>query len=557
MSLTAPVLAPGDRLVTIPQGEPELTLGWAAITWAIQYLRIPNGLSAGEPWDFTGSQVRFFLWHYALTPDLRWVYMHSVRRLAKGAGKSPIAGVHALMELLGPVRPWYLDDDLPGGVAGRPVSMPLVQIAATSESQTANTMRMIRAMTGRKSKVTREYRLDPGKTVIYTPDDGQLEVITSSAAAAEGALVTFAVRDETEHWTPAQGGDKLAQTIERNLAKTGSRAVDTCNAWEPGIGSIAEETYDAWVAQEEGRTRSENKILYDSYMAPPDTNLDDDESLERGIAAAYHDCHWVDQRTIKGAVLDVRTPVDVGRRFYLNQPVASLKAWTTPQEWAVLADPAAIVADVRDGDEVALFFDGSRTQDATALVGCHIETGHVFALGVWEPAPASAHEEASPVPVLEVDAAVAQAFEKWAVVAFLGDVREWESFVRVEWPRRYGERLKVWAVAGGKEPQPVAWDMRTHVYDFTMACEMTCAEISNREFRHDGDSRVARHVANARNYPNRWGTSISKETRSSGKKIDAAVCVIGARMARRLYLASKIERNREKERSGKVHSFPG
>jgi hypothetical protein len=42
--------------------------------------------------------------------------------------------------------------------------MPLVQIAATAESQTANTMRMVRAFAPKGSKVVEEYGLDPGKT---------------------------------------------------------------------------------------------------------------------------------------------------------------------------------------------------------------------------------------------------------------------------------------------------------------------------------------------------------------------------------------------------------
>ena len=249
----------------------------------------------------------------------------------------------------------------------------------------------------------------------------------------------------------------------------------------------------------------------------------------------------------------MRTPVDIGRRFYLNQPVASLRSWTTPQEWATISDPQFLVAD---GDEIALFFDGSRTQDATALVACHIESGYIFTIDVWEPAPASAGQEAAPVPVHEVDAAVERSFERWSVVAFFADVREWESFVRVEWPKRYAEKLKIWAVPTGREPQAIAWDMRTHVYEFTMACELVRTEIEGREFRHDGDGRLARHVANARNYPNRWGTSVSKETRQSPKKIDAAVSAIGARMARRLYLASLIDKNGSREKTGgRVHGF--
>ena len=95
-------------------------------------------------------------------------------------------------------------------------------------------------------------------------------------------MPTYCVLDESEHMRPANGGIDLARTISRNLAKTGSRGLETCNAWEPGAGSVAEETFDAWVAQEEGRTRGGARILYDARVAPPDTDLMDDESLRPG-----------------------------------------------------------------------------------------------------------------------------------------------------------------------------------------------------------------------------------------------------------------------------------
>jgi hypothetical protein len=49
--------------------------------------------------------------------------------------------------------------------------------------------------------------------------------------------------------------------------------------------------------------------------------------------------------------------------------------------------------------------------------------------------------------------------------------------------------------------------------------------------------------------------SVSKETRASAKKIDAAVCVIGARMVRRLYLASEAASAPKKQRTGRVVGF--
>jgi hypothetical protein len=259
-ALASPLsVAPQDRLVTLPEGLPELTLGWEAVRWASKYLRQPNGPHAGQRWRFIDSQFRFLMWWYAVDEDGHWLYHHAVRRLAKGSGKSPFAGLLALIELCAPVRLYDFDSRRDGGCKGRPVDMPLVQIAATAESQTANTMRMVRAFAPKGSKVVRDHGLDPGKTKYYKAPEGTLEVITASSNAAEGAEATFVVADETEHWKPSNGVPELAATLEDNLTKSGNRMLETCNAWEPGIGSVAEASWDGWVAQEEGRTRGSRR----------------------------------------------------------------------------------------------------------------------------------------------------------------------------------------------------------------------------------------------------------------------------------------------------------
>lgn len=525
-----------EGVATLPEGKPDLTLGWGVIAHASKMLVQPNGPRAGQLWTPTTGQARFLLWWYAVDEDGRWLFNHGVRRLAKGSGKSPFAAVMALEELVGPVRLADFDPKAPGGCVGKPVDMPLVQIAATAESQTANTMRMVRAMAQKRSRVAVEYGIDVGKTVFYTPAGGQLEVITSSASAAEGAEVTFAVEDETEHWTPTSGGQELAQTLDRNLAKSGSRAVETANAWEPGAGSVAETSYDAWLAQQEGRTRGGARMLYDARIAPADTDLRDEEAVHRALAFVYEDCFWIDEhgrKVIADRIWDLRTPEDVSRRFYFNQPTAADGAWVTPMQWAALADSTKVVAD---GDRVALFFDGSKSRDATALIGCRIDDGHVFTVGVWEPDPA--HDSSDAVPVEAIDYAVRQAFEKYDVAGFFADVREWESFAKVSWPTDLADSLVVHAVDAGKDPQPIAWDMRSHWYEFGTACELTRGEILDGSFTHDGDSRLARHVSNARVHESRGVVGIRKESPASSKKIDAAVCMVGARMVRRRVLAA-------------------
>jgi hypothetical protein len=542
--MTTGVGSPADRLETLPPGVPAYTLGWEVVAWASKYLRHPNGPRSGQRWKFIDSQVRFLLWFYALNGDGHWLYHHAVRRLAKGSGKSPFAALIALAELTAPVRLDDWDPRAPGGVRGKPVSMPLVQVAATNEAQTTNTMRMVRAMAPKGSRIVADYQLDPGKTKYYREPEGTLEVITASAAGAEGAEATCVIGDETEHWIPSRGGPELAATLEDNLTKSGNRMLQTCNSWTPGLGSVAEESWEAWCAQEEGRTRGESRILYDARVAPPDTDLADPESLRRGLEAAYGDCWWVDLRAIMERVWDPRSQPDDSRRKYLNQPTASDDAWTTPQAWARLADPTRVVTDRED---VALFFDGSKSRDASALVGCCLSDGHVFTVEVWEPDPRYSVEDQ--VDAAEVDLAIARAFERYNVVAFFSDVREWESFAKVSWPAAYADRLTVHAVPGGKDPQPIAWDMRGHVKEFTLSAELTLGEIDEGKLTHDGDSRLARHVANCRRKHNQYGITVRKESRDSSRKIDAAVAMIGARHVRRLALAAAPKR----KRSGRVY----
>lgn len=552
-TLAAASATPGSRLSTLPLGEPDLTLGWLAAEWAETWLVQPNGPRAGKPFRLTRDQLRFLLWWYALDSDAHWLFHHGVRRLAKGSGKSPFAAVLALIEFCGPVRLARFDDRMPGGCRGRPVDMPLVQIAATAESQTANTMRMVRAFAPKGSPVVEEFQLDPGKTRYYKLPEGTLEVITSSVTASEGAESSFIVADETEHWKPGNSGPELAATLEDNLAKSGSRLLETANAWVPGVDSVAESTWDAWVAQEEGKLRGESRILYDARIASPDTDLSDPDSLTASLRWVYGDCEWkrgpdgqVDVKPLLERIWSPKSKPSESKRKYLNWPTVHERAWVDPAGWAKLTDATVVISSA---DPVVLFFDGSKSRDATAIVACRVEDGHIFVPTtsdgrptVWE--PDTSHDTDDVVDVVDVDLAMSHVFDTHNVVGFFGDVQEWESFVKIEWPGRFADQLDLSAVSSGKDPQSIAWDMRSHTREFTLEAELVEAEIRDGLFSHDGNPILHRHVTNCRRSPNRWGVSVSKESKDSPNKIDAGVCMIGARMVRRLALAAQPKRKR-------------
>ena len=78
-STTTVVASPADRLVTLPDGAPDLTLGYAVAAWMERWLVQPNGPRARKPFRLVDSQLRFLAWWYAVDGEGNWLYQHAVR----------------------------------------------------------------------------------------------------------------------------------------------------------------------------------------------------------------------------------------------------------------------------------------------------------------------------------------------------------------------------------------------------------------------------------------------------------------------------------------------
>jgi len=515
-----------------PAGEPRLTLGWQVISWMLDWLQQPDGPDAGGMWRPTFEQARFLRWWYAVDDRGRFIYRRGTLRRMKGWGKDPLAAAIAAVELCGPCRVARLDPVADGGVVGEPHPAPWVQVAAVSKDQTRNTMTLFPRLFSKAAVA--EYGLDIGKEIIYTASGGRIEAVTSSPRALEGGRPTLVIANETHHWLANNDGHEMAKAIARNLAKSrdgSARMLEITNAHEPGEDSVAERNWEAWQDIVSGRSKATG-VLYDSLEAPPDTVLADRESLRAGLLAARGDSVWLDVDRLIEEIYDPATPPSMSRRFYLNQIVAADDAWASPQDVDACAKPDVVVDD---GEAIVLFFDGGISDDSTGLVGCRISDGHLFVLGCWEKPLGLAGQEWR-VDRVDVDRVVRQVFDRYRVVAFFADVAGWETYVD-QWGQEFGDRLVIDAT-GGRSRHPVAWDMRAHVPEFTKAAEWFEAELRDHAISHDGDARLRQHLLNAKRAPNRWGVSIRKEHRESARKIDLAVCAVGARMVRRLVVAS-------------------
>lgn len=524
--------------------EPEHTLGWQVLAWCTEWLQLPDG----SPWRFTREQARFVLWFYAIDEDGAWLAHDCVLQRMKGWGKDPLAAVLAAVEIIGPSRFGGWDED------GRPIGVEnpvgYVQVYGVAKDQTKNTMRLFPSLFTRAA--VRHYDLDINKEIVYAVGGSRvIEAMTSSAATSEGGRPTLVVANETHHWKANNGGHDVEDTLQRNLAKApygAARRFAITNAYNPAEDSVAQRDREAYEAMQSGEV-VDIGMMYDTLEAGPRAQLTA-EQIPFYIEAVRGDAVWISVQSGLRFILDKRRQPSQSRRFWFNQVVAREDAWTDIRFFDICRDLDVVVDPV---EEIVLFFDGSKSDDATALVGCRVSDGHVVTLGMWQ-APPQARRGEWVVPRSEVDARVREVHELFNVVAFFGDPshtfddettdRFWDSLFD-DWHRRYSKQYRIWATPG-RGGHSIMWDMTIaeRVREFTAAAELTALDIAGEEFTHDGDARLRSHVANAVRYPNRYGVSIWKGHRESARKIDLAVCMIGARMVRRLVLnnAGEIKR---------------
>lgn len=467
--------------------------------WVERHCVVPDGFRLGQPLRLYDFQLRWYANVYLVRPDAAWVPANPIlgpafvyrRAMLVGPqklGKNPLIATHVCVEGMGPALfagragsdDGYVCRDhgcrcgweypyAPGEPMGMRWPTPLIQITAFSEDSTGNTYDSLRPMIemGPLADVVPK----AGEEFIRLAGGGRIDTVTSSNQSRLGQRTTFVPQDELGLWTPQNKMVKLADTQYRNLSGMGGRAALTTNAWDPAEHSVAQREYESAATD-----------VYRQFVSPP-------KNLSYGDRRDRHRIHrivypadvlrenggHVDLDAIESEAADLaEKDLPQAARFYGNLIVAGAGYAVAADLW----DSRAATVDVPPGTLIGLGFDGSISQDATALRACTAD-GHSFSLPGWAwVRPPGATDWM--VPRLAVKEAVAAAFTLYRVGLMLCDPPKWWTEIE-EWAQLYGEK-------------------RVLAFDTNQARRMAPAferwrlAITEGTHTHDGDPVTTEHV---------------------------------------------------------------
>lgn len=444
------------------------TLGFLIGEWIQEHLPIPDGYRRGEPFVLTDAQWRFLLRFYEVDParGVLVFYGGQLRRPQKW-GKDPFGAAIVLAEALGPAR--FDGWDADGEPVGAPYPTPYIPILGVSEDQTDNTYRPLLTMI-REGVLANEPGMDAGETRTELPNGGTIDPVTSSWNARLGARMTFATLTEPHLMIRRNGGRKLAAAVKRNIAGMDGRWLELTNSWDPTEDSEAQATAESGEAGVYVDTVEPNRV----------EDLSDDEALFAELARQYEDHTvdrggWVNTERIAAEIRSARTLESDARRYFLNEIVEGIDPFVNHLAWDAKANGDLLLSPQ---DYIGLGFDGSRSDDSTALIAVRRSDLVVFELGVWE----SDGSDGWVIDRAAVHTAVRDAFTAYRVGRLMGDPWKWENDLSL-WAAEWGDIIVEF-------PTNVQVRMDRAIHRFVGA-------FKRGEIAHTGAEKLSRHVKNA------------------------------------------------------------
>lgn len=501
---------------------------WVVPAWHERHCIIPDGFRKGTAWRHYDWQLWITVNHYRVKPNAiafdsegyptRAAAFHNRRSQVvdvQKKGKGPFAAVITCGEAVGPTLfcgfakggevyrckdhgcscGWTYEYEA-GEPMGMPWPTPLIQLLATSEDQVDNVYRPLQAM-ARGPYLSEQMLVREG--FIRLPNDGRIDVVTSSAQSRLGNPITFALQDETQLYTAQNKLIRVAETMRRGLAGMGGRSMETTNCWDPAEQSVAQRTY-------EGKSPDVFK-----YYEPPPPELRYSVKRDRSKIHAfnYSGSPHVNLDAIEAEAAELmETDPGQAERFFGGRIVAGLGTWISREAWNARTE----VQDVPAGTSVVVGFDGSDIDDWTGF-RCETRDGYQFTPTfpdgrpmIWNPADYPNHQ----VPRLEVTAGLDHIAATYNMVRVYADPPYWATEID-SWAEKHGDKVVIRWYTQRDKPMHAA-------------AERLVMDVAKQgsTFTHDGCETTGQHVANARRASRSTGRYVLSKP-GDGRKIDMAI----------------------------------
>ena len=437
------------------------------LTFIADYLVVPKGVGAGEP-----VRLRDFQ-----TDIVGTVFGPGVRTglvsLPRANGKTALAAMLAVAELF----------------AGPPSAEVLV--VASDQRQANITLRMARRMIELNPELADRAQVYADRIVV-PHNDAVLLPLPAEPGALHGFDPSLLIVDEL-HVVTEQVWEAVT-SVSGKRPESLTLAISTPSASPDCV---------MWRLVEHGRAGDDPAFALREFMAPDGCDTADRAAWRAANPALACDEPFLAEDGLEAARRTLREPVF--RQLRLGQWVTGSESWLPWGAW----DACSADRRVSPRERVVLAFDGSASGDSTALVGCTLD-GHLFVEGLWE----NNGDRGWRVPREDVDRAVDVAFTKHDVVELACDPWGWRSEIE-GWAKRHGERRVLeWNTANAARMAP--------------ATDRLYQAVVTQAVTHDGDGRLAAHIAHCVAKRTPQGDLVSKDKRGSPRKIDAAVAAIVA-----------------------------
>ena len=458
---------PKAKVTALPLDLSGLPTGGSArvIAFVEEFLRVPKGTGALKPVRLRDWQRQLIAGMYD-EPRPR----QALVSIPRGNGKSALAAFLAAYALFA--------DEVEGAQ---------VLCVASDERQAGLVFQAVRRMIELEPRLAAQVQVFRDR--IRVPHtDSELRPLPAEPGALQGYDPSLCVVDELHVVTEAVWDAMALASGKRDRSLV--LGIST-----PGVSPDSV----MWRLVQHGREHADPSFFFAEYAAPEGCATDD-ETAWATANPALGDFLAVDalratHKTTREAPF---------RRFRLGQWAGAVGGWIDWTSWSA----CTALVDVEPRTRVVLGFDGSASGDSTALVGCTVGPApHLFVLGVW----ANPGSKDWRVPRAEVGTVVEAAFARFDVLELAVDPWGWRSEIE-GWSALYPGRVVEYNTAASQRMGP--------------ATDRLFVAVAEQTITHDGDERLASHIAHAIAKTTPHGDVIVKDKRMSTRKIDAAIAAI-------------------------------